>query len=90
MLVEVGDWQPRSLAGAFHDALPLANGDAGTLRERAVKRMAGEVAAMDEAYGATLARRFLALDQVKIAGADRANLAGLGEWAAAIIRQGSF
>ncbi len=27
MLVEAGDWQPRSLAGAFHDALPLSAPD---------------------------------------------------------------
>lgn len=89
MLVEVGDWQPRSLAGAFHDALPLASGDAGSLRERAVKRMTGEIAAMDEAYGARLARRYLALDPVQVAGADRSNLTELGEWAAAVIQQGA-
>ena len=90
MLVEAGDWQPRSLAGAFHDALPLeVKGNTDTIRQRAVSRITQEITAMDEAYGAPLARRFLALDAVEIAGAERANLSKLGEWANAIVRQGA-
>ena len=90
MLVEAGDWQPRSLAGAFHDALPLEEkGNPGTIRQRAVTRITQEILAMDEAYGAPLARRFLALDAVEIAGAERANLAKLGQWASEIVRQGA-
>jgi CRISPR system Cascade subunit CasC len=89
MLLEAGDWQPRSLAGAFHDALPLSNhNEEGTIRERAIKRMAQEIIAMDEAYGVSLSRRFLAVDPVEITGAKRANLTDLGDWAAEIIRQG--
>lgn len=90
MLVEAGDWQPRSLAGAFHDALPLEDkANAGTIRQRAVMRMTQEISAMDDAYGAPLARHYLALDAVEIAGAERANLTKLGEWASEIIRQGA-
>lgn len=90
MLVEAGDWQPRSLAGAFHDALPLeVKGNTDTIRQRAVTRITQEISAMDAAYGAPLARRFLALDAVEIAGAERANLTKLGEWANAIVRQGA-
>jgi len=90
MLVEAGDWQPRSLAGAFHDALPLADkSSTDTIRQRAVARMTQEISALDEAYGAPLARRFLALDAVEVPGAERANLAKLGEWASEIIRQGA-
>ncbi|MCL5669519.1 MAG: type I-E CRISPR-associated protein Cas7/Cse4/CasC [Gammaproteobacteria bacterium] len=90
MLVEVGDWQPRSLAGAFHDALPLeVKGNTDTIRQRAVTRMTQEISAMDEAYGAPLARRFLALDAIDVPGAERANLAKLGEWASEIVRQGA-
>lgn len=90
MLVEAGDWQPRSLAGAFHDALPLeVKGNTDTIRQRAVTRITQEISAMDEAYGAPLARRFLALDAVELAGAERANLTKLGEWANAIVRQGA-
>jgi CRISPR system Cascade subunit CasC len=51
--------------------------------------MAQEIMAMDEAYGVSLSRKFLALDPVEIAGAKRANLADLGGWAAEIIRQGA-
>lgn len=87
MLVEAGDWQPRSLAGAFHDALPLDGGD--SIRQRAVARMSQEISALDEAYGAPLARRFLALDAVEVPNAERANLAKLGEWASEIVRQGA-
>lgn len=90
MLVEAGDWQPRSLAGAFHDALPLEDKtSANTIRQRAVARMTQEISAMDEAYGAPLARRFLALDAVEVPGAERANLTKLGEWASEIVRQGA-
>lgn len=90
MLVEAGDWQPRSLAGAFHDALPLEDKTSvDTIRQRAVARMSQELSAMDEAYGAPLARRFLALDAVGVPGAERANLAKLGEWASEIVRQGA-
>lgn len=90
MLVEAGDWQPRSLAGAFHDALPLEDKtSADTIRQRAVARMTQEISAMDEAYGAPLTRRFLALDAVDVPGAERANLAKLGEWASEVVRQGA-
>jgi CRISPR system Cascade subunit CasC len=90
VLVEAGDWQPRSLAGAFHDALPLEDkGNAGSIRQRAVMRLTQEISAMDEAYGAPLARRFLALDAIDVPGAERANLTNLGEWANEIVRQGA-
>ena len=90
MLVEAGDWQPCSLAGAFHNALPLEDkASTGTIRQRAVARMTQEISAMDEAYGAPLARRFLALDAVEIAGAKRDNLTELGKWASEIVRQGA-
>jgi CRISPR system Cascade subunit CasC len=90
MLVEAGDWQPRSLAGAFHDALPLeVKGNTDTIRQRAVTRITQEISAMDEAYGAPLARRFLALDTVEIAGAKRINLTELGKWAKEIVQQGA-
>jgi CRISPR system Cascade subunit CasC len=90
MLVEAGDWQPRSLAGAFHDALPLEDKkSSSTIRQRAATRLSEEIAAMDEAYGAPLARRFLTLDAMDVAGAERASLSQLGEWAGEIVRQGA-
>jgi len=90
MLVEAGDWQPRSLAGAFHDALPLNDHSATeTIRQRAVNRIAKEIAALDEVYEAPLTRRFLTLDSVEINRAEPTSLAGLGEWAREIVRQGT-
>ncbi|ARO87748.1 type I-E CRISPR-associated protein Cas7/Cse4/CasC [Nitrosospira lacus] len=90
VLVEAGDWQPRSLAGAFHDALPLEEkNNPGTIRQRAVARLTQEITAMDDAYGATLARRFLALDTVEVPSAERASLSRLGAWASEIVRQGA-
>ncbi|MEA3642005.1 MAG: type I-E CRISPR-associated protein Cas7/Cse4/CasC [Lamprobacter sp.] len=91
MLVEAGDWQPRSLAGAFQDALPLAPRDAGAgaIRARAVDRLRDEITKMDEAYGATLARRFLALDPIELPNAQRLNLNDLANWTASAIEQGA-
>ena len=89
MLVEAGDWQPRSLAGAFHDALPLSAKDGRSIRERAVACLSGEIAKMDEAYGATLTRRVMALDPAEIPQAQRLNLSALATWAAEAIVTGA-
>ncbi|WP_323024503.1 type I-E CRISPR-associated protein Cas7/Cse4/CasC [Castellaniella sp.] len=86
MLVEAGDWQPRSLAGAFHNALPLRQ---SALRESAVRRLADEISRMDEAYGAPLARRFLSVDDVTVPGALRLPLHALAEWAQSAVVQAS-
>ncbi len=89
VLVEAGDWQPRSLAGAFYDALPLEDSrNPGTIRQRTVASLANEITTMDEAYGAPLSRRFLALDPVEVPGAERVNLSVLTEWAKAIVQEG--
>jgi CRISPR system Cascade subunit CasC len=84
MLVEAGDWQPRSLAGAFQNAMPLAQ---PALRQSAVRRLAEEVGRIDEAYGAPLARRFLAVDDVTVPGATRLPLNALAEWAQTAVIQ---
>ena len=87
MLVEAGDWQPRSLAAAFHDPLPL-KGEA-PIRTRAASKLASEIAAFDAAYGMPTARRFLSLDEIAMPAAERATLPRLGEWVAQIIRDGA-
>lgn len=84
MLVEAGDWQPRSLAGAFQNALPLAQ---PALRRAAVQRMADEIGCMDAAYGAPLARRYLAVDDVAVPGAERLPLDALAAWAREAVTQ---
>lgn len=86
MLVEAGDWQPRSLAGAFQNALPTLQ--AG-LRQAAVQRLADEIARMDAAYGAPLARRYLAVDDVTVPGAQRLPLNALADWAHTAVVQAS-
>lgn len=77
MLVEAGDWQPRSLAGAFQNAL---NTDGEKIRERAVEQLADELQCLDAAYGAPSARRFLSVDDCQVPGAERLPLASLTQW----------
>lgn len=77
MLVEAGDWQPRSLAGAFQTALDTKEGG---IRERAVGQLANELRRLDTAYGAPSERRFLSVDDVQVPGAERLPLASLTQW----------
>jgi len=86
LLVEVGDWQPRSLAGAFQNALPM---NRPAIREAAVQMLADEIGKLDAAYGATLDRRFLALDNVAVPNAQRLALNDLATWVQAYITQGA-
>ena len=86
LLVEVGDWQPRSLAGAFQNALPL---NQPAIREAAVQMLSDEIGKLDDAYGAPLERRFLALDKVAVPNAQRLSLNDLATWVQAYITQGS-
>ncbi|MDO9147011.1 MAG: type I-E CRISPR-associated protein Cas7/Cse4/CasC [Hydrogenophaga sp.] len=86
LLVEVGDWQPRSLAGAFQNALPTEH---AALRETAVQMLADEIGKLDGAYGATLDRRFLALDKAEVPNAQRLTLNDLATWVQAYITQGA-
>ena len=86
LLVEVGDWQPRSLAGAFQNALPL---NQSAIREGAVQMLSDEISKLDDAYGAPLDRRFLALDKVAVPNAQRLSLNDLATWVQAYITQGS-
>jgi CRISPR system Cascade subunit CasC len=77
MLVETGDWQPRSLAGAFQNALST---DGDKIRERAVGQLADEMQRHDAAYGAPSERRFLSVDDCQVPGAERLPLASLTQW----------
>lgn len=77
MLVEAGDWQPRSLAGAFQNALDT---DGDKIRERAVGQLANELQRHDAAYGAPSERRFLSVDDCQVPGAERLPLARLTKW----------
>jgi CRISPR system Cascade subunit CasC len=85
MLVEVGDWQPRSLAGAFQNALDLQQSD---IRGAAVKKLSDEIGKLDAAYGAPMQRRFLALDDVAVPNARRLPLSALASWVQDCISHG--
>ena len=86
MLVEASDWQPRSLAGAFQNALSTRQPG---LRQAAVQRLSEEIARLDAAYGAPLARRYLSVDEVSVPGAQRLPLNALAQWARAAVEQAS-
>jgi CRISPR system Cascade subunit CasC len=86
MLVEAGDWQPRSLAGAFQNALSLRQ---SSIRQAAVTKISDEIGKLDAAYGAPLERRFLALDDADVPNAERLPLTQLAEWVKAMITQGT-
>ncbi len=87
MLVEAGDWQPRSLAGAFQNALDTRG---AKIRERAVEQLSVELQRLDAAYGAPCERRFLSVDDVQVPGAQRMPLAALTQWVQAIIDSGTL
>ncbi len=87
MLVEAGDWQPRSLAGAFQNALDTRG---AKIRERAVEQLSVELQRLDAAYGAPCERRFLSVDDVQVTGAQRMPLATLTQWVQAIIACGTL
>lgn len=85
VLVEAGDWQPRSLAGAFETALPIYRGD---LRKTAATRLSDEIGRLDEAYGCPLARRFLCLDDgISIPSGQRLPLDAIADWARSAVVQ---
>lgn len=86
MLVEAGDWQPRSLAGAFQNALDTKG---NKIRERAVGQLANELERLDAAYGAPCERRFLSVDDVQVPGAERMPLAALTQWVQERIANGA-
>ena len=86
MLVEAGDWQPRSLAGAFQNALDTRG---AKIRERAVEQLSGELQRLDAAYGAPCERRFLSVDDVQVSGAERMSLAALTQWTQERIANGA-
>ena len=87
MLIETGAQQPRSLANAFRDPVPLParNG----LLATAAESMGNHVARLDEAYGAHADRRQLVVeDEAALSGVERLNLDTLGNWAANAVRNG--
>ena len=83
MLVEAGDRQPRSLAGAWRTAVP-ANGVA------ALSALKTCLTNLDQAYNTGEARRYLSLITAEEAvppGAERGSLSDLAAWAAERVKE---
>ncbi len=74
MLLEAGDRQPRSLAEAFRTP---CEPDTGT----AIAALSGHLRALDDAYATGEERRFMALTNHDLPGAERGSLADLATWA---------
>jgi CRISPR system Cascade subunit CasC len=80
-IVEMGDQQPRSLAGAFHTPIPTQ----GDMVSASVAALAREIRLQDKVYGSSWARRSLIVAEESPIDliAPRASLAGLRRWTAA-------
>lgn len=90
VLVEAGDRQPRTLANAFRDAVPLSDRDSNRgLGHRTAEAMLAHLSAMDEAYETGEARRHMALPDFRLAGVESGSLRELAGWAGAIVRAAS-
>jgi len=74
MLVEAGDRQPRSLAGAFRKAVEPDI-------DLAVGALVRHLKQLDEVYATGEARHYLSLSDVALEGAEKGSLADLALWA---------
>ena len=81
MLIEAGVRQPRSLANAFRNP-------AKAQVEDATQRLCGHLGKLDNAYGASEARKALSVEECEIPGALRLSLDELASWAADSILSG--
>ena len=85
MLVEVGKRQPRSLAGAFRNAIDLSSND---LLRSATTRLAEQLRQFDGAYGQTEQRAALCTVDLDLPGVTHTTpLDNLAAWAAAATRE---
>lgn len=91
VLVEAGDRQPRTLANAFRDAVPLTdpNSNRGLLAKRTATALTDHLAAMDRVYETGEARFHMALPDLQLAGVPNGSLRALADWAGGIVRTGA-
>jgi CRISPR system Cascade subunit CasC len=88
MLVEAGDWQPRSLAEAFHHALPLRVNNGQSLSYRAASQLQHQLTIFDQTYGATTQRRCLNVEPETTPHITALDLSALATWTRDIIQAG--
>lgn len=81
MLVEAGERQPRSLSGAFRTPCSPRT-------DEAVSALSGHLQKLDDAYATGEARRFMALDETGLPGAQKLALPELAGWIGQIIKNG--
>lgn len=74
LLLEAGDRQPRSLAGAFRKPVEAD-------LEQAVNALADHLNRLDEVYETGESRRYLTLSEASIEGSEKGTLAALAAWA---------
>jgi CRISPR system Cascade subunit CasC len=74
LLLEAGDRQPRSLAGAYRKPV---NADL----EQAVRALAEHLNRLDESYETSESRRYLTLSDASIDGSEKGTLSALAAWA---------
>lgn len=90
VLVEAGDRQPRTLANAFRDAVPLTDRESNrSLGFRTAERLRQHLGDMDQMYETGEARRHAALPDLRLVGVDDGSLAQLAAWAGGIVRDAS-
>lgn len=89
LLVEAGERQPRTLANAFRDPVPLTRGDNVGLSRRAANALAAELADIDDMYSAHEMRRHAARSTTTLDGIERLTVPELAAWAGASVRGAS-
>lgn len=82
LLVEAGNRQPRTLANAFRDPVPLKT---NALLDTTVERMATHLQKLDNAYGDAETRRVLNLSDTALPGAETMAIHALAEWAGSVV-----
>lgn len=87
VLLEAGDRQPRTLANAFRDPVPLGNGDPGP---RAVGAMARLLSEFDSMYGPGETRLLAATMPLRFDGPKGATLPDLTARAAKMVREAAL
>lgn len=84
MLVEIGDAQPRSLAGAFHKAVPLNRNQSVT--ELAADRVRDRLGQVDKVYGNAERRAFVSIaPDLSLSGERKDTLVALADFAASSV-----
>ena len=87
VLVEAGDRQPRTLANAFRDAVPLVDRASNrSLGHRTAQAMRGHLNTMDTLYETGEARRQVATSHLELLGIDNGSLRELAAWAGGVVR----